>query len=50
MSVADLLIEFPSMFAALLWNLSEASGVPLGQEAPSIFGLMIGSAAVPIDE
>ncbi|MGD1941869.1 MAG: hypothetical protein ACFB0G_11205 [Leptolyngbyaceae cyanobacterium] len=43
------IVSFPSMFATLMWEFSESSGIPLGEYDHAIFGLMIGAEGVSVD-
>jgi hypothetical protein len=43
----ELLVQFPQMMASLIWDFSEGAWVPLGEDAPIIFGLSIGAAPIP---
>jgi hypothetical protein len=47
MTPDELLLQFPRMMASLIWNFSEGAWVPLGEDAPIIFGLSIGAAPIP---
>lgn len=37
-----LVLDFPGMFCCSLWLFSEESGVPIGESASLVLGLMIG--------
>ena len=45
-----MLLDFPQAFASKLWEFSEEAHVPIGDFAPIVFGLTLGSVGVKVED
>ena len=46
--IQAMVLGFLEAYATQLWSFSEGAGVPIGDFAPVVFGLMLGSAPVKV--